>query len=179
MGDPAITNPLNQTMQGQALLNRLQTFSKAALRELFPGGHGEELFNLAHALAQIQRGGGAAPWNRVVQAMPGGGFMLALGYEGVHQLGQRRYERGEDASAPERSRWPYATGLTIMLSPMLMSHIFSNQKLTRAMLEGASAQPDARRRMEIAGGILALLIEEGVFKGTPAADVPQAVGATP
>jgi len=186
MGDPAITNPLNQTMQGQALLNRLQTFSKEALRELFPNGHGEELYNLAQSLAQIQRGGGAAPWNRVVQqVMRGGGRVgglgLVLGYEGIHHLGQGRYERGEDASAPERQRWPYAVGvpLTIMLSPMLMSHILSNQTLTRAILEGTSAAPNARRRMEIAGGILALLTEAGLFKGETQADVPQAVGAAP
>jgi len=33
--------------------------------------------------------------------------------------------------------------------------------------------------MEIAGGILALLTEAGLFKGETQADVPQAVGAAP
>jgi hypothetical protein len=165
--DPAIKDTLTEKVNGKVLLDRLTKFNKeGALGELFPGGHGDTLLTLAKSLAQIQRGGGAAPWNRVVQQVSrGGGLALVLGYEHMHQQASGQYARYEREVKPSRSPWPYVLGapITIMLSPFVLSRIFSSQKLTRAMLEGTKASPSFQRRVEIAGGIMGLLAEEGLL----------------
>jgi hypothetical protein len=156
-----------------ALVRKLTVFDGAdgkthALKELFPAGHGEDLMKLAQALSRIQQGGTIAPWNRLVQALPYGGFGLIGLTEGGHYLHSQTIEGKYGEEAGTLPKWPLYAGGFLMLTPAILSRALASPRLTRALLDATAATIQPRRRLEIAGGIMGLLVDEGILP--PAAD---------